>query len=92
MAGSFSETYKRNAINNGFLVIDAPELVRNLKAKFGAEKLSVKTGIKAKVDFRRSQIEADGNTYLIDPVGAAAQELVLTEGLENWVKRNLGNG
>ncbi len=90
-AGSFSETYKRNAINNGFLVIDAPDLVRDLKAKFGAEKLTVKTGIQAKVDFRRSQIEAAGKTYTIDPVGAAAQELVLTEGLENWVKRNLGN-
>jgi len=91
LAGSFSETYKRNAINNGFLVIDAPELVRDLKAKFGADKLTVKTGIQAKVDFRRSQIEADGKTYLIDPIGAAAQELVLTEGLENWVKRNLEN-
>jgi homoaconitate hydratase len=91
LAGSFSETYKRNAINNGFLVIDAPELVRDLKAKFGAEKLSVKTGIQAKVDFRRSQIEVDGKTYSIDPIGAAAQELVLTEGLENWVKRNLEN-
>jgi len=90
LAGSFSETYKRNAINNGFLAIDAPELVRDLKAKFGTEKLSVKTGIKAKVDFRLSKIEAAGDTYSIDPVGAAAQELVLTEGLENWVKRNLG--
>jgi homoaconitate hydratase len=91
LAGSFSETYKRNAINNGFLVIDAPELVRDLKAKFGAEKLTVKTGIHTKVDFRHSKIETAEKTYAIDPVGAAAQELVLTEGLENWVKKNLEN-
>jgi homoaconitate hydratase len=89
LAGSFSETYKRNAINNGFLVIEAPGLVRDLKAQFGAEKLTVKTGVTANVDFRRSRIDAAGKTYAIDPVGAAAQELVLTEGLENWVKRNL---
>jgi homoaconitate hydratase len=89
LAGSFSETYKRNAINNGFLIIEAPELAKDLKAKFGTEKLSVRTGTVANVDFQRSVVEADGKTYPIDPVGAAAQELVLTGGLENWVKRNL---
>ncbi len=86
IAGSFSETYKRNAINNGFLVIEAPELVRDLKAKFGSAKLTVKTGIDAKIDFGKSTIESDGKAYAIDPVGTAAQELVLTGGLENWVK------
>jgi homoaconitate hydratase len=89
IAGSFSETYKRNAINNGFLVIDSPDLVRDLKAKYCTDKLTVKPGIKIKVDFKNSKITADGKTYSIDPVGAAAQELVLTDGLENWVKKNL---
>ncbi|HBY99990.1 MAG TPA: homoaconitase [candidate division Zixibacteria bacterium] len=90
IAGSFSETYKRNAINNGFLVIEAPELVKDLKAKFGSAKLSIKTGIEATVDFAKSRIEADNKTYPIDPVGAAAQELVIVGGLENWVKAKLG--
>jgi homoaconitate hydratase len=90
VAGSFSETYKRNAINNGFLVIEAPELVNDLKSKFGKDKLTVKTEIMANIDFGKSQIKADGKIYQIGPVGAAAQELVLTGGLENWVKRNLG--
>ena len=89
LAGSFSETYKRNAINNGFLVIDAPDLVRDLKTIFGATKLTVKTAITAKVDFRHSKIEADGRMYSMDPIGAAAQELVVTGGLENWVKGKL---
>ncbi len=29
--------------------------------------------------------------YPIDPVGAAAQELILLGGLEEWVKGKLGN-
>ena len=33
IAGSFSQTYKRNAINNGFIVIEAPELVNDFKEK-----------------------------------------------------------
>ena len=32
IAASFSETYKRNAFNNGFPVIDCPELVDHLAA------------------------------------------------------------
>ena len=34
IAGSFNETYKRNALNNGFLVIECPELVNDLKTKY----------------------------------------------------------
>ena len=89
LAGSFSETYKRNALNNGFLAIEAPELVNDLKAKHGDDKLTVATGIIAKIDFTKSELEFDSKSYSISPVGAAAQELILTEGLENWVRNNL---
>ncbi len=89
LAGSFSETYKRNALNNGFLTLEAEELVRDLKAKFGTSKLTVRTGIQAKIDFQRAVLTANGKEYAISPVGAAAQELVLAGGLENWVKHNL---
>lgn len=90
LAGSFSETYKRNAINNGFLVIEAPDLVHDLKAGFGTDKLTLRTDIQAKLDFRSSQLIAGDKTYAISPVGAAAQELIIMGGLENWVKANLG--
>lgn len=89
VAGSFSETYKRNALNNGFLAVEAPELVNDLKKQFGADKLTVKTGIKATVDFAHSKILASGKEYPIGPVGLAAQELVLAGGLEEWVKARL---
>lgn len=90
LAGSFSETYKRNALNNGFLVIEAPELVNNLKSKFGTDRLTVKTGIMATIDFKNSKLTADDKEYSISPVGAAAQDLIIVGGLENWVKRKLG--
>ncbi|MHB8905178.1 MAG: homoaconitase [Melioribacteraceae bacterium] len=89
LAGSFNETYKRNALNNGFLVIECPELVNDLKSKFGNEKLSVKTEIIAKIDFQNSLLITKEKSYSIDPVGEAAQELIVTGGLENWVRKNL---
>lgn len=88
LAGSFSETYKRNAINNGYLVLESPALVKELKERFGA-KLTLRTGFHARLDFRRSLLEANRKTYALPPVGAAAQELVLSGGLENWVKGRL---
>ncbi len=89
LAGSFSETYKRNAINNGFLVLEAAELVKDLKKEFGAEALTIKTGIQAQLDFAASTLSANGKTYAINPVGAAAQEIIISGGLENWVKERL---
>jgi len=89
LAGSFSETYKRNAINNGFLVIEAPELVDDLKSQFGEEKLTVKTGLNASIDFSTATLKVGDREYSISPVGVAAQELILTGGLENWVKEKI---
>ncbi|HOP06460.1 MAG TPA: homoaconitase [candidate division Zixibacteria bacterium] len=89
IGGSFSQTYKRNAINNGFLAIEAPELVDDLKKKFGKDKLTVVTGIEATIDFTTATLTADGKEYAIGPVGAAAQELIVSGGLEAWVKERL---
>ena len=88
-AGSFSETYKRNALNNGYLIIEAPELVDDLKAEYGKSELTVVTGKRAQIDFKNSSLKVGEKEYNISPVGAAAQELILTEGLENWVKKQL---
>jgi len=89
IAGSFNETYKRNALNNGYLLLEMPELVNDLKEKFGKEKLTVKTGMKAKIDFQSSLLEVNGKSYAMSPVGGAAQELIVFGGLENWTKNNL---
>jgi homoaconitate hydratase len=89
IAGSFNETYKRNALNNGYLLIECPHLVNDLKEKFGKDKLTVKTGIAVRINFVDSKIESNDKSYSFDPIGEAAQELIVAGGLEEWVKRNL---
>lgn len=89
IAGSFSETYKRNALNNGFLAVECPDLVDDLKAKHGTDKLTVFTGTNASIDFTTAVLTFDGKEYSLPPIGAAAQELIVVDGLENWVKKNL---
>jgi|SRR5690554_741201 len=89
IAGSLNETYKRNALNNGFLLIECPDLVNDLKEKFGKEKLTVKTGLISKVDFENSMMNVNDKNYSFDPVGEAAQELIVVGGLEKWVKKHL---
>lgn len=89
IAGSFNETYKRNALNNGLLVIECPKLVEDLKSKFGLERLTVNTKIEAKINFTTSSIEVSDKTYSIGTIGEAAQELIIAGGLENWVQKNI---
>jgi len=89
LAGSLSETYKRNALNNGFLVLEAPELSRDLKNEFGERALTKRTGYQAKLDFAAATLTVGDREYALSPVGAAAQELVLAGGLEGWVKERL---
>lgn len=89
VAGTFNETYKRNALNNGYLLIECPQLVNDLKTRWGKDKLTVKSGMNIKIDFQNSSITFNNKSYSIDPVGEAAQELIVTGGLEEWVKNNL---
>jgi homoaconitate hydratase len=89
IAGSFSETYKRNALNNGFLAIETPDLIIDLKNEFGTKELTVRPGIEVEIDFRASILKTPIRDYNLSPVGTAAQELIVEGGLENWVKKRL---
>jgi homoaconitate hydratase len=89
VAGSFNETYKRNAFNNGYVCIECPGLVEDLRRRFAEKELTRRAGIRLAIDFVRSRAEAGGKSYAIDPVGPAAQELVLAGGLEALVAARL---
>ncbi len=89
IVGSASQTYMRNALNNSFLILESPEFVDDLKSKFGNDNLTVATGMNIKINFSNSLLTTPEKDYSISPVGAAAQELVVDGGLENWVKKNI---
>ncbi|KAJ3349376.1 mitochondrial Homoaconitase [Entophlyctis luteolus] len=96
LAGSLSETYKRNAINNGLLCLEAPEIVEMLTAEVGGRgpgKGTLRTGWKCEVEFGAGRITLTKGdvvkTFSVPVVGKAAQELIVVGGLENWVKTQI---
>jgi len=95
IAGSFSETYKRNAFNNGFICVECPELVDALRERY-AEQVEAGTrtieGPDIEVDYERSVFRVDGTDYDFPPLSPVAQELVALGGSENVVRRRLEAG
>ena len=89
IAASFSQTYARNAFNNGFIVIACPGLVDDFFERFasGASRKLTIPGPMLAVDFTRSVIACENNTYPFDPLGGVPQDLVVAGGLENLVRR-----
>jgi homoaconitate hydratase len=85
LAGSYSATYVRNAYNNGYLVLTAPELVDHLKATVTGDALSKQLKGECVVDFTNWTVGFDGQSFPLGVVGQAAQELVVVGGLEKWV-------
>ncbi len=92
IAASYSQTYKRNAFNNGYIVIECPELVDELKAAFAGDKtLTIRSGRRARVDFTRGRIECEGESYTFAALGEVAQELVVKGGFEAVIRLRLAD-
>jgi len=96
IAGSFSQTYLRNAFNNGFLCIEAPELVNRLRSKFADDvarrEKTIIPGDVIEVDFAASTIHWAGEEYAFPALGSVPQALVIAGGVEKLVSRKLGIG
>jgi homoaconitate hydratase len=94
IAGSFSQTYLRNAFNNGFLCVDCPEVVTRLRTLFAAEiKVGQKTlrpGDEVDIDFTTGAIAYRGEKFHFPPLGSVPQSLVVAHGVENLVAKRLG--
>jgi len=94
IAGSFSQTYLRNAFNNGFLCIEAPELVSRLRVR-SAEAITnmektIIPGDDIEVDFAASTIRYAGEEFTFPALGSVPQSLVIAGGIENLVSAKLG--
>jgi len=94
IAASFSQTYLRNAYNNGFLCIEVPELVKRLHTQFakeiGAKEKTIIPGDGIDIDFSSSSLVWRGECFAFPPLGAVPQSLVIAGGAENVITRKLG--
>jgi len=89
VAASFSETYRRNAFNNGFLCVECPTLVDHLAERFaGTDALTI-VGPELVVDFRQSVVRLDDQVFPFAPLSQVAQELVTGGGAEAIARASL---
>ena len=94
IAGSFSQTYLRNAFNNGYLCVECPELVNRLRERFASKVASgertIIPGDEMHIDFSTGTIRCLGEEFGFPALGRVAQSLVVAGGVENVVRQRLG--
>ncbi|KAF8274773.1 hypothetical protein EI94DRAFT_1560966 [Lactarius quietus] len=104
LAGSFGDIFKRNAINNGLVCLEAPELVADLTRAFtkdgarGAGGLrgepTVDAGLGISIRMTDGNVQVTGldggpRTYAVRPVGQSVQELWVCGGLEGYILKSI---
>jgi homoaconitate hydratase len=96
IAASFSQTYLRNAYNNGFLCIEVPELVGRLRLQFAteiaAQEKTIIPGGEIDIDFTSGVIVWGGEMFTFPALGSVPQSLVIAQGVEKLVAKRLGLG
>ena len=105
ICGSFGDIYKRNAINNGLILVEAPELIQDLTDEFakdgqrgtggnGGELTVIPEGWNVRIDTRLGGVtvtRADGTEkkYPSARVGKSVQEIWVKGGLEGYIRASL---
>jgi homoaconitate hydratase len=94
IAASFSQTYLRNAYNNGFLCVEVPEFAKRLREQFSNEiakkENTIIPGEDVSIDFTSGTITWRGEKFIFQPLGSVPQSLVIAGGAENLVAKRLG--
>lgn len=96
-AGSFSNIFGRNSINNALLTLELPDLIKLLRERFANEKeeLTRRTGWRLKWDIPTSIVtitDETGKVILTNKVGELGtnlQDIIIEGGLEGWVRAQL---
>jgi homoaconitate hydratase len=93
IAGSFSQTYLRNAYNNGFICIECPDLVswasETCAGEIDGGALTVIPGDDLEIDFANSTATYAGKSFSFASLGSVPQSLVIAGGIENLVRGRL---
>ena len=94
IAGSFSQTYLRNAFNSGYPCVECPELVGRLREQLAqpiaAGRRTIITGDEIAIDFVSGTIIWRGEQFQFPALGRVAQSLVSVGGVENLIRQRLG--
>jgi homoaconitate hydratase len=94
IAASFSQTYLRNAYNNGFLCVEVPALLKRLRAQFAdiltTGERTIIPGDDVEIDFTSGTISWRAEIFNFVPLGSVPQSLVIAGGAENLVMKRLG--
>jgi homoaconitate hydratase len=104
IAGSFGDIFKRNAINNGLVCVECPELVRDLTEAYAKDgqrgaggahgELTVEKGLEVSIGMEVGKVMVSGmmggeKVYWVKPVGVSVQELWLCGGLEGYILKEI---
>jgi homoaconitate hydratase len=89
IAASVSQTYQRNAYNNGLVVIECPALVDALRSSLSDPTSRTTVGPELHIDFTTSSIQLAGRNFMFAPLNETAQRLIVTGGLERLTRSML---
>ena len=103
IAGSFGDIFKRNAINNGLVCLECPELVKDLTDAYAKDgkrggggkkgELTVDEGHEIRISMRDGSVVVKGSEYekqyAVRTVGASVQELWVCGGLEGYILKSI---
>jgi len=92
IAASFSETYKRNAFNNGFVVFECLALVDELRSAAsggGALRRASRLSDAIEIDHRRGVLQWNGRAFPFPALSPTAQELIVAGGADAVVAKRL---
>jgi len=92
ICSSASQTYKRNAFNNGFIVLECLPLLEDIVEAHRAEIADGSRTIvesEISIDYTHSTITFGGKDYPFGALSPTAQELIVAGGSENVVKKQL---
>ena len=92
IAATCSQTYKRNAFNNGFIVLECPDLVDHLMAQLAPDSEAAErtiSGPPITIDYQRGIIVCDTKDFPFPALSPTAQELIAAGGSEAVVSNSL---